>query len=102
MHTSLQRRARHRRNGAARRGRGGAARPVALALPLLLFSSFLIIGAIGFVASVSAYAYYANGLTDPKVAFQNLAFDQPTTILDRTGTVQLASLGSNKREVVTF
>ena len=102
MQTSLQRRARHRRNGAARRGRGGAARPVALAIPLLLFSSFLILGAIGFVASVSAYAYYANGLPDPKQAFNDLKFNAPTTIYDRTGTIELASLGSDRREVVTY
>jgi penicillin-binding protein 1A len=102
MQTSLQRRARHRRSGAARRGHGGAARPVALAIPLLLFSSFLILGAIGFVASVSAYAYYANGLKDPQQAFNDLAFDSPTVIYDRTGAVELARLGEHRREVVTF
>jgi peptidoglycan glycosyltransferase len=102
MQTSLQRRARHRRNGAARRGRGGGATRVALAIPLLLFSSFLVLGAIGFVVSVSAYAYYSNGLTDPRQAFSDLTFDSPTTIYDRTGTVQLARLGEHRREVVTY
>jgi membrane peptidoglycan carboxypeptidase len=103
MHTSLQRRARHRRAGAARRGRGGGAgRRIALAIPLLLFSSFLVLGAVGFVVAVSAYAYYSNGLPDPKQAFEELAFDAPTVIYDRTGTVELARLGEHRREIVTY
>jgi peptidoglycan glycosyltransferase len=103
MQTSLQRRARHRRNGAARRGRGGgAARKVALAIPLLLFSSFLVLGAVGFVAAVSAYAYYSQDLPDPQQAFQNISFDSPTTVTDRTGQVQLATFGEHRREVIKF
>ncbi|HJW22852.1 MAG TPA: transglycosylase domain-containing protein [Candidatus Limnocylindrales bacterium] len=102
MQTSLQRRARHRRNGAARRGRGGAARPIALAIPLFLFSSFLILGAIGFVAAVSAYAYYSNGLPDPQQAFQDIKLDSPTVVYDRTGTIELARLGEHKREIITY
>ena len=79
MQTALQRRQRHRRNGAARRGRGGgAARRAALAIPLLLFSSFLVLGGVGFVSTVSAYAYYSNGLPDPSTALDpaNLKFEQ--------------------------
>jgi membrane peptidoglycan carboxypeptidase len=102
MQTSLQRRARHRRNGAARRGRGGAARPIALAIPLLLFSGFLALGAVGFVAAVSAYAYYSNGLPDPAQEFQQIKLDAPTIVYDRTGTIELARLGEHKREVITF
>jgi membrane peptidoglycan carboxypeptidase len=103
MQTSLQRRQRHRRNGAARRGRGGgAARKVALAIPLLLFSSFLVLGAVGFVAVVSAYAYYSRDLPDPQQAFNNLTFDSPTSVFDRTGQVQLATFGEHRREVVKF
>src|SRR4029078_13141963 len=103
MQTSLQRRQRNRRNGAARRGRGGgAARKVALAIPLLLFSSFLVLGAVGFVAVVRAYAYYSRDLPDPQQAFNNLAFDSPTSVFDRTGQVQLATFGEHRREVVKF
>jgi membrane peptidoglycan carboxypeptidase len=103
MQTSLQRRQRHRRQGAARRGRGGgAARRVALAIPLLLFGSFLVLGAVGFVAAVSGYAYYSQDLVDPNDAFKNLTFDSPTTVFDRTGQVQLATFGEHRREVVAF
>src|SRR2546428_10196446 len=103
MQTALKRRQRHRRNGAARRGRGGgAARQVARAIPLLLFSSFLVLGGVGFVSSVSAYAYYARDLPDPKSLFDQLQFDQPTLVYDRTGEVQLASFGERNRALVTF
>src|SRR5438105_7172316 len=103
MQTALQRRQRHRRNGAARRGRGGGAgRRVALAIPLLLFSSFLVLGSVGFTAAVGAYAFYSNGLPDPAEAFNDLSFDEPTQIFDRTGQVQLASFGDLNRSIVTF
>src|SRR3954470_19972822 len=104
MHTSLQRRQRHRRNGAARRGRGGssAARRVALALPLLLFSSFLVLGAVGFVAAVSAYAYYARDLPEPSSAFNGIVLDSPSIVTDRTGTVELAKFGEHRRELVKY
>ena len=103
MQTALQRRSRHRRNGAARRGRGGGAgRRAALAIPVLLFSSFLVLGSVGFVASVAAYAHYADGLPDPKTAFDSLSFDEPTQVFDRTGEVQLATFGDQNRSLVTF
>jgi len=103
MQTSLARRQRHRRNGAARRGRGGGSlRRAALAIPILLFASFLALGGAVFVGAVTAYAYYSRDLPDPKTAFQDLGFDQPSIIYDRTGTVELARLGERKRELVTF
>jgi penicillin-binding protein 1A len=103
MQTSLQRRQRHRRAGAARRGRGGGAgRRIALAIPLLLFSSFLVLGSVGFVGAVSAYAYYSRDLPDPQAAFSDLSFDEPTLVYDRTGQVQLATFGELNRSLVTF
>jgi membrane peptidoglycan carboxypeptidase len=103
MQTSLARRQRHRRSGAARRGRGGgSARRAALAIPLLLFASFLILGGAIFVGAVSAYAFYSRDLVDPKVAFNELGFDQPSIVYDRTGTVELARFGERKRELLTF
>lgn len=103
MHISLARRARHRRTGAARRPRGGgAARGAAIAIPLLLFASFLVLGGVGFMASVSAYAYYSRDLPDPKDLLSKLTFDQQTVIYDRSGTVELARLGERERELVTF
>ena len=90
MQTALQRRQRHRRNGAARRGRGGgSARRAALAIPLLLFSSFLVLGGVGFVGTVSAYAHYARGLPDPLTLFNDIKFEQPSIVYDRTGNTEL-------------
>ena len=103
MHTSLARRQRHRRNGAARRGRGGgSASRTALALPILLFASFLALGAAAFIGAVSAYAYYSKDLPDPQNALDSIGFDQPSIIYDRTGTVELARLGERQRQIVTF
>jgi membrane peptidoglycan carboxypeptidase len=103
MQTALQRRQRHRRNGAARRGRGGgAARRAALAIPLILFSSFLLLGGVGFVATVSAYSYYSSNLPDPAELFDNLSFEQPSIVYDRTGTVELARFGVLRRELIAF
>ncbi len=104
MQTSLSRRQRHRRTGAARRGRGGgkSVSRVALVIPILLFASFLALGGAAFIGVVSAYAYYSRDLPDPAKAFADLGFDQPSIIYDRTGTVELARLGEHKREIVTF
>jgi membrane peptidoglycan carboxypeptidase len=103
MQTALQRRQRHRRNGAARRGRGGgAARRAALAIPLLLFSSFLVLGGVGFVSTVSAYAYYSRDLPDPEKAFEDIEFEQPSVIYDRTGAIELARFGELRRELLDF
>jgi membrane peptidoglycan carboxypeptidase len=62
----------------------------------------LVIGSLGFLGTVSAYAYYSRDLPDPKVLLTNIEFEQQTVILDRTGTVELARLGQQKREVVAF
>jgi membrane peptidoglycan carboxypeptidase len=103
MQTALQRRQRHRRNGAARRGRGGgAARRAALAIPLLLFSSFLVLGGVGFISTVSAYAYYSRDLPDPSTALEGLTFEQPSVIYDRTGEMELARFGELRRELLDF
>ena len=61
-----------------------------------------MLGSVGFVATVSAYAYYSRDLPDPQEAFSNLSFDEPTTVFDRTGEVQLASFGDLNRSLVTF
>jgi membrane peptidoglycan carboxypeptidase len=103
MQTALQRRQRHRRSGAARRGRGGgSARRAALAIPLLLFSSFLILGGVGFIGTVTAYAYYSRDLPDPAELLNDISFEQPSIVYDRTGKVELARFGVLRRELVTF
>jgi membrane carboxypeptidase/penicillin-binding protein len=89
--------------GASRRpSGGGAARQAAIAIPLILFSSFLVVGALAFVTAVSAYAFYSRDLPDPKALLEGLTFDQQTIVYDRTGGVELAKLGERRRELATF
>ena len=103
MQTSLARRQRHRRLGTARRPRGSSAvRRTVIAIPFLVFALFLSAGLAGFLGVVAAYNYYSQGLPDPKVLLTALAFDQQTTIVDRTGTYELARLGELKRQVITY
>jgi membrane peptidoglycan carboxypeptidase len=57
---------------------------------------------VGFIGSVSAYAYYSRDLKDPTEAFNSLEFEQPSVVYDRTGDIELARFGVLKRELVTF
>jgi len=103
MQTSLARRQRRRRNGSGGPPpRGSAARRLAIALPLFLFSSLLIAGLVGFFGVVAAFSYYSEGLPDPKAVFENLSFAEETVVLDRTGKVELARFARERRDVVTF
>jgi membrane peptidoglycan carboxypeptidase len=103
MQTSLARRQRHRRTGAARRPRGGgAAKGVALAIPLFFFSTFILVGTLAFLTFVTAYAFYSRDLPDPKTLLTNLRLEEQTIVYDRTGKVELARLGSLRRELARF
>ena len=103
MHTSLARRQRQRRSGNQRRGGlGGAPTALAVALPLFLFASLAVLAVAAFVAAVGAYGFYSRDLPDPKTVFDNLAFNQQTVVYDRTGTVELARFGDEKREIVSY
>jgi penicillin-binding protein 1A len=103
MQTSLVRRQRRRRLGDKRRPRGsGAAKVVAVALPLLLFTVLLVLGATGALASVAGYTYLAKDLADPKETLEKLDFTSQSAVYDRTGKVLLAKLGDDRREVVSF
>jgi len=103
MQTSLARRQRHRRSLGRGRPRGSSAiRRTVIAIPIILFSIFLLVGVAGVVGVAAAYNYYSQGLPDPRDTLSNLTFDQQTVITDRTGKVELARLGDFKRQVVTF
>jgi membrane peptidoglycan carboxypeptidase len=103
MQTSLRRRQRHRRGALRGRPRSSnAIRGLVLAIPLVVFGTFLLVGLAGLVGVAAAYSHYSEGLPDPKDTLNNLSFDQQTVITDRTGKVELARLGDFKRELVTF
>jgi peptidoglycan glycosyltransferase len=102
MRTSLARRQRRRRADVRRPRGNGAAKAVAVAVPLLLFAVIASLGATGATAAVAAYSYLAKDLDDPKKTLENLDFTQQTAVYDRTGEVLLAKLGDDRRDVVTF
>jgi membrane peptidoglycan carboxypeptidase len=102
MQTSLNRRAQRRRNGGRRNGGGNSvARGIVVSLPLFLFASFVAVSAIAFLGTVSAYGFFSRDLTDPK-SLEQLTFSQPSVIYDRTGKIQLASVGVEQRELVAY
>jgi membrane peptidoglycan carboxypeptidase len=102
MHKSLARRQRHRRQG-GRRPRGNSVLAGALvAIPIVLFSLLLLIGAGAAVAAVGTYQWLSQGLPDPSSALNAITFTSQTVVYDRTGGTQLAMLGSDRRDVVAF
>jgi hypothetical protein len=93
MQTSLSRRQRRRRNGYGHRPSSGrrAVAGIAIVIPLFLFASFLVAGAVGFAGAVTAFSHYSQGLPDPTEVFGNIRFDEETRLYDRTGKVLLAT-----------
>ncbi len=75
---------------------------MAIALPLFLFGTFVVLGLVGASAAVGAYGYYSQGLEDPKKLLESLDFAEETVVYDRTGTVELARFGQVKRDVVDY
>jgi membrane peptidoglycan carboxypeptidase len=104
MQTTLARRQRHRRSVTRRPvGRGGSSlRRILIAVPLVMVLLALLTAGAGAVFSAAAYNYYATGLPDPKSTLSEIDFEQQTIAYDRTGKVELARLGTLRREVVTF
>jgi membrane peptidoglycan carboxypeptidase len=104
MQTTIARRQRHRRAAQRRpQGSGGTViRRIIIAIPIIIVLLGMLTAGAGALFTVAAYNYYAQGLPDPTEALLDLDFDQQTLVYDRTGTVELARLGSLKREVVTF
>ena len=104
MQTTLARRQRHRR-AKRRRSEGGGShwlRRILIAIPVILLLLTTLTAGGGLLFTVAAYNYYAQGLPDPREALTNLDFEQQTIVYDRTGEVELARLGSLRRELVTF
>ena len=104
MQTTLARRQRHRTSAASAPPEGGwrpsSVRRILIAIPIILVLVSLLTAGAGALFTVAAYNYYAQGLPDPKEALTNLEFEQQTIVYDRTGKVELARLGSLRREVV--
>ncbi len=100
MHTSATRRQARRLNGGRRGRRGSGVTGVAVALPLLLFGTLLLVGLVGFLGAIAAYGYFSQGLVDPHT-LDNIQFAQESVVYDRNG-VQLATFGTQQRQVVKY
>jgi membrane peptidoglycan carboxypeptidase len=104
MQTTLARRQRHRRAISRRpAGRGGSwVRRILIAIPIIVLLVGVLVGVTGALFTVAAYNFYAHDLPDPKAALNDLNFEQQTIVYDRTAKVELARLGTLRREVVSF
>ena len=104
MQTTLARRQRHRRaTGRRPTRRGGSTlRRILIAIPIIILLVSVLLAGAGALFTVAAYNYYAASLPDPKEALTGLDFEQQTIVYDRTGKVELARLGTLRRELVTF
>jgi membrane peptidoglycan carboxypeptidase len=102
MQTSLARRQRQRRLGNRRPRGSGAVRAAAVAIPLFLFGTLVLLGVAGATAAVAGYSYLSKDLEDPQAALDQITFTTQSAVYDRTGEVLLAKLGDDRREVVTF
>jgi membrane peptidoglycan carboxypeptidase len=104
MQTTLARRQRHRRSLNRRpTGRSGTViRGILIAIPIVVLLVIIMLAGAGALFTVAAYNFYAQGLPDPTTALKDLRFEQQTIVYDRTGKVELARLGTLRREVATF
>ncbi|HEX7347607.1 MAG TPA: transglycosylase domain-containing protein [Candidatus Limnocylindrales bacterium] len=104
MQTTLARRQRHRRSLNRRpTGRSGTViRSILIAIPVVFVLVTAMLAGAGALFTVAAYNFYAQGLPDPQNTLNNLKFDQQTIVYDRTGKVELARLGTLRREVIGF
>ena len=104
MQTTLARRQRHRRSLNRRpTGRSGTViRGILIAIPIVVLLVTIMLAGAGALFTVAAYNFYAQGLPDPTTALKDLRFEQQTIVYDRTGKVELARLGTLRREVATF
>ena len=70
-------------------------------LPVALLGACLLIAAIAYGGTIAIYSAVVSDLPDPK-DLDTIVLNQNTTVYDRTGTVQLAAFGSDKRTEVDF
>jgi membrane peptidoglycan carboxypeptidase len=70
-------------------------------IALGIWTVFAILAFLLAVGAVSAFSRLTQGLP-PVSAFLTIGFSEQSIILDRTGTVELARFGGEKREIVEF
>jgi peptidoglycan glycosyltransferase len=70
-------------------------------LPVALVGACLLIAAIAYGGTIAIYGSVVADLPNPK-DLDTIVLNQNTTVYDRTGTVQLASIGSDRRTEVVL
>lgn len=70
-------------------------------LPVALLAACLLIAAIAYGGTVAIYSSVVADLPDPR-DLDTIVLNQNTTVYDRTGAVQLAAFGSDRRTEVDF
>ncbi|MEO0064371.1 MAG: hypothetical protein RLZZ377_797, partial [Chloroflexota bacterium] len=70
-------------------------------LPIALLGACLLIAGIAYGGTIAIYSAVVADLPDPK-DLDTIVLNQNTTVYDRTGTVQLAAFGSDRRTEVDF
>ena len=70
-------------------------------LPVALLGACLLIAAIAYGGTVAIYSAVVADLPNPK-DLDTIVLNQNTTVYDRTGTVQLAAFGSDRRTEANF
>jgi hypothetical protein len=70
-------------------------------LPAALLGACLLIAAIAYGGTIAIYSAAVADLPDPR-DLDTIVLNQNTTVYDRTGTVQLAAFGSDRRTEVEF
>jgi membrane peptidoglycan carboxypeptidase len=78
-----------------------SARAIAVRVGVATLIVALVVAAIGTAALFAAVQALSSDLPDP-AQFEQIAFDQPTVVVDRSGKVILGTFQHEQRRVVTF
>ena len=70
-------------------------------LPIAVLGACLLIAGVAYGGTIAIYSAVVADLPDPK-DLDTIVLNQNTTVYDRTGTVQLAAFGSDRRTEVDF
>ncbi|MEA2677592.1 MAG: hypothetical protein QOJ81_1733, partial [Chloroflexota bacterium] len=101
MQSRGQRRAARYDDPRAGRGEGSSSR-LAVAVSMLVFGGFALVGLVGLIVTVGLFAIYSQGLP-PTSDLERIQFGSDSVVFDRTNTIQLATFGTaENREPVTF
>ena len=91
---------RHDDRGAGRGKRSNSR--LAVAISMIIFGGFALVGLIGLIVTVGLFAIYSQGLP-PTSDLEKITFGSDSVVFDRTDKVQLATFGTaENREPVTF